>query len=121
MEKVYIALFSCCVTRAIHLELVEDLSAAAFRRCLRRFTARCGTPALFVSDNAKTFQATEKALNELFDHPETQADLERMRIEWKFNLERAPWCGDSLNEWSRLLKIVCERHWEMPDCLMRSY
>ena len=40
MEKVYLALFSCCVTRAIHLELVEDLSAAAFRRCLRRFAAR---------------------------------------------------------------------------------
>ena len=34
MEKVYIALFSCCLTRALHLGLVEDLSAAAFRRCL---------------------------------------------------------------------------------------
>lgn len=30
MEKVYIALFSCCVIRAVHLELVEDLSAAPF-------------------------------------------------------------------------------------------
>lgn len=93
MEKVYIALFSCCVTRAVHLELVEDLSAAAFRRCLRRFTARNGTPALIVSDNAKTFQATEKALNQLFSHPEVRADLENMRVEWKFNLERAPWWG----------------------------
>ena len=70
MEKVYIALFSCCVTRAVRLELVEDLSAAAFRRCLRRFTAKNGMPSLIVSDNAKTFQATEKALNELFNHPE---------------------------------------------------
>ena len=34
MKKVYIALFSCCVIRAVHLELVEDLSDAAFRRCL---------------------------------------------------------------------------------------
>ena len=93
MEKVYIALFSCCVIRAVHLELVEDLSAAAFRRYLRRFTARHGTPALIVSDNAKTFQATEKALNELFNHPEVRADLGNMRVEWKFNLERAPWWG----------------------------
>ena len=93
MEKVYIALFSCCVTRAIHLELVEDLSAAAFRRCLRRFAARYGTPALIVSDNAKTFQATEKALNELLNHPEVQSDLGHMRVEWRFNLERAPWWG----------------------------
>ena len=93
MGKVYIALFSCCVTRAVRLELVEDLSAAAFRRCLRRFIARNGTPVLIVSDNAKTFQATEKALTRLFDHPEVKADLERDRIEWKFNLERAPWWG----------------------------
>jgi hypothetical protein len=39
MRKVYIALFSCCVTRALHLELVEDMFAQTFRRCLRRFTA----------------------------------------------------------------------------------
>jgi len=32
MEKVYIALFLCCMTRAACLELVEDLSAAAFKR-----------------------------------------------------------------------------------------
>ena len=35
MNKVYIALFSCCVTRPIHLDLVEDLSAPSFLRCLR--------------------------------------------------------------------------------------
>ena len=93
MSKAYVAIFSCCVTRAVHLELVEDLSAEAFRRCLRKFAARRGMPVMIVSDNAKTFQATEKALRKLFDHPEIRADLERDRVEWKFNLERAPWWG----------------------------
>ena len=44
MSKVYIALFTCCVTRAVHLELVEDLTAPTFLRCLRRFIGRRGTP-----------------------------------------------------------------------------
>ena len=93
MSKAYVAIFSYCVTRAVHLELVEDLSAEAFRRCLRKFVARRGMPVLIVSDNAKTFQATEKAVKKLFDHPEIRADLERDRVKWKFNLERAPWWG----------------------------
>jgi len=92
MQKVYIALFSCCITRAIHLELVEDLSAEAFRRALRRFAARRGTPTLIVSNNTKTFQATGIALNnDLFNHPEVASKLDRKKIKWRFNLERAPW------------------------------
>ena len=41
----------------------------------------------------KTFQATKKALSEFFNHFKVRADLGNMRVEWKFNLERAPWCG----------------------------
>jgi hypothetical protein len=92
-KKAYIALFSCCVTRAVHLELVEDLTSQTFRRALRRFSSRRGTPALIVSDNAKTFRATQKALKQLFNHPEVRSDLERTKTEWRFNLERAPWWG----------------------------
>ena len=91
MKKVYIALFSCCVTRAIHLELVEDLSTGAFIRALRRFAGRRGAPVLIISDNAKTFKAADKTLKKLFNHPEVANELSGKMIEWKFNLERAPW------------------------------
>ena len=37
--KVWIALFTCCVVRAVHLELVTDMTAATFVRCLKRFSA----------------------------------------------------------------------------------
>ena len=53
-NKAYIALFSCCVTRAIYLDLVRDLSADTLLCCPRRFAARRGMPSLIVSDNAKT-------------------------------------------------------------------
>ena len=68
-----------------------DLSAVAFRRELRRFAARRGTPTLTVSDKAKTLKATEEALNELFSHPEVVRELDRKKITRKFNLEGAPW------------------------------
>ena len=104
MEKAYIALFSCCVTRALHLELVEDLTAETFRRCLRRFTARRGVPQVIVSDNATTFQATEKAVTELFNHPEVQQYCDSHRIEWKFNLEKSPWWGGFFERMVRSIK-----------------
>ena len=76
MTKAYIALFTCCVTRVMHLELVTNLSTATFVRCLRRFAARRGTTTLIISDNAKTFKAIEKVLRKLYDNPEVGAHLE---------------------------------------------
>ena len=64
-----------------------------FKRCLRRFIARRGIPALIVSDNAKTFKGTEKQLRTLFRHPQVREEMQNHRIEWRFNLERAPWWG----------------------------
>ena len=91
MRKVYIALFTCCVTRAVHLELVEDLCIEIFKRCLRRFIARRGVPTLMVSDNAKTFKGIDKELRVLYSHPLVREEMENRRIQWRFNLERAPW------------------------------
>lgn len=46
-----------------------------------------------MSDNAKTFKATAKALKKLQNHPAIRDDLDNTKTEWKFNLERAPWWG----------------------------
>ena len=91
MSKVYIALFTCCVTRAVHLDLVEDLSIETLKRYLRRFIARRGVPTLMEADNAKTFQGIDKELRVLYGHPLVREEMENRRIQWRFNLERAPW------------------------------
>ena len=93
MKKVYITLFTCGVTRAIHLELVPDLSAETFKQTLTKFTARRGTPSLMVSDNAKTFEATAKWLKKLYRDPTVQHFLQENNIRWRFNLSLAPWWG----------------------------
>ena len=41
-SKVWICLYTCCVVRAIHLDLVPDMSTAAFICSLKRFIARRG-------------------------------------------------------------------------------
>ena len=75
------------------MDLITNMSTTAFIRCLRKFAARRGSPALIVSDNAKTFKSANKVLKKLNDDHEVASHLVKNRIEWRFNLERAPWWG----------------------------
>ena len=50
-EKVYISLFVCFATKAIHLELVSNLTTEACIAALKRFVARRGVPGAIFSDN----------------------------------------------------------------------
>ncbi|CAB4042936.1 PREDICTED: uncharacterized protein LOC107336482, partial [Paramuricea clavata] len=56
MYKVYISLYTCSSSRALHLDLVPDMSSEAFVRSLERFIGRRGIPALIISNNGKTFK-----------------------------------------------------------------
>ena len=64
--KVWMVLFTCYVTRAVHLDVVPDQTTQSFIRCLKRFVARRGLPRRFISDNGKTFKATSKYLTKVF-------------------------------------------------------
>ena len=81
------------MSRAVHLEIVFDMTATAFLRCVKRFAARRGLPLRFLSDNAKTFKSAAKTLKAICDHPDTKNYLTMNGVEWSFNLEKAPWWG----------------------------
>ncbi|XP_065081797.1 uncharacterized protein LOC135704260 [Ochlerotatus camptorhynchus] len=53
--KSYICIFVCMVTKAIHLEAVENLSTEAFLAAFQRFVSRKGTPHTVYSDNDRSY------------------------------------------------------------------
>jgi hypothetical protein len=63
--KGYIALFICLSTRAIHLELVPDLSTEAYIATLRRFVARRGLCNNIYCDNGTNFVGAEKEIKRM--------------------------------------------------------
>ncbi|XP_054709062.1 uncharacterized protein LOC129218764 [Uloborus diversus] len=105
-EKVYIVLFTCAVTRAVHIEVVQDMSVKSFILALRRFLARRGNTKIIFSDNAKTFRSSceiLKSFRKIIKHPELQNFVASENIIWKFIPERSPWWGGF---WERLMKSI---------------
>ena len=62
-SKVWVALYTCCITRAVHLELVPDMTAQSFLRSFKHLTSRRGVPIQMVSDNGKTFVAAAQIID----------------------------------------------------------
>ena len=92
-NKAYICLFTCAVTRAVHLEVVGDLSTQTFLRAFRRFAARRSTPRHLISDNGSTFIAGAKQIQDLCENSEVISFLANRKVEWTFIPKRAPWFG----------------------------
>ena len=92
-KKVWIALFTCMVSRAIHIETVPDLSALTFLQALQAMAWDKGTPKSLLSDNATCFTKADKLLKELCEHRQLQEELAVKGISWTFTPVRAPWFG----------------------------
>ena len=59
------AVFTCATVRAIHLEIVQDLSTEAFLHALRCFAAHHGWPTMIISDNGSSFVGAENELKRI--------------------------------------------------------
>ncbi|XP_062538675.1 uncharacterized protein LOC134206948 [Armigeres subalbatus] len=99
--KAYVAIFVCFVTRAVHIELVCDLTTAAFLATLRRVVARRGRIAELHSDNASTFKGVSHALNRIYQMLKVDSNdrdlifnwCAKNEFRWKFIPPRAPHFG----------------------------
>lgn len=83
--KAYVCIFVCTATKAVHIELVSDLTTEAFLACLRRFIARRGRCSLILSDCGTNFVGANRLLVKLMKNASSYE-----HIEWKFNPPPSP-------------------------------
>ena len=63
--KAYLAVFVCLSTKAVHLEVVSDLTTEAFLAALRRFISERGRPQAIHTDNGSNFIGAKNDLQDL--------------------------------------------------------
>lgn len=97
-QKVYILLFTCATSRAIHLELTPDLQCDAFIRGFKRFISRRGTPTQVIHDNAKTFRSTL-----------VKRYFATIGVTQKFILPASPWWGGFYERLVRTVKSALKK------------
>ena len=100
LVKAYLAIFICFCTKAVHLEVVSNLTTEAFLAALKRFVSRRGLPQHIHSDNGSNFVGAKNDLLELYRllaAKETQNAVHSFllshQITWHTIPERAPHFG----------------------------
>ncbi|KAH7707616.1 Pao retrotransposon peptidase family protein [Aphelenchoides avenae] len=117
-RKHWICIFTCLAVRAIHLELIDNLSTNSFMQALRRFMNRRGIVQTMISDNGTQFVASKEIYKMVTTSTEPTPPHKRGRkrhqspsgedlalrqelrewfrpqgLRWTCITERAPWRG----------------------------
>ncbi|XP_068697271.1 uncharacterized protein [Montipora foliosa] len=105
-RKRYGALFTCLVSRAIHIEVSNSLETDSFLNTLRRFIARRGPVHEIRSDNGTNFNGAIRELHEAIeemDHDKITEKLRKQQTDWRFNPPGAIHMG---GVWERQIRTV---------------
>jgi hypothetical protein len=115
-KKFWILLFTCFSCRALHLEVLEDLSGDAVVFAVMRFIARRGKPQSFLSDNGTNFKKADRILQALWGDREQgewrqtlSCYFAKIGIDWKYIPEGSPWMGGFYERLVGLTKTAMRR------------
>ena len=110
--KCYVALCICMATKAIHLELVSNLTFEAFIAALKHFIARRGLIDHFYIDNGSNFVGANRELKAFFKSEEFLGQVHnyaaKKQFYWYFILLNSP-CFGGL--WEADVKSL-KYHWK---------
>lgn len=104
--KCYICIFICLSTKAVHIELVSELTSNCFISAFKRFISRRGLCKNMYSDNGTGFVGANKELIKVYhilaDQP-FQQYVNLNQIQWHFIPPRSPHFGGI---WEAAVKSV---------------
>lgn len=104
------------VTKAVHLELVSDMSTKTFLNALKRFIARRGRCQKIFSDNGTNFRGANNELNELYRLFNERASVSMIHetmlmegVDWNFIPPFSPNWGGLWESGIRMVKFHLKR------------
>ncbi len=105
-SKHWAIMFTCLVTRAVHIELVEEMSSSAFINAVIRFTSVRGKVKIFRSDRGTNFVGAVDDLKidaiNVEDGP-FKNHLYNSGTVWKFNSPHSSHMGGA---WERMIRTA---------------
>ena len=113
LAKAYICIFVCEDTRAVHLELTNNMSTEEFLQAYKRMVSRRGVPKVIRSDNQTTFHkaarvfkiSKQKSKLANINPKEVANRLANDNVTWKFITERA---SHRAGHWERVCRQIKE-------------
>ena len=101
--KMFILIFTCLNIRAVHFELLPDMTTKNFILAFQRFCNLYSIPRFLYSDNARTFLKGGSILEQSLNSNEFREELEKSGIKHiKIPLYSA-WIGSA---WERLIRVL---------------
>ena len=107
-EKMYLMVFICFATKAVHLEITEGMTIADTMMALKRFIGRRGVPEALYSDNGTGLMGAKRLLcefretfQEKWEDTSVQDELLKLGIHWHTIPPKGPHMGGI---WEALVK-----------------
>lgn len=123
--KAYLCIFVCLAVKAVHIELVTDLTKEAYKAALNRFVARRGKPESILSDNGTNFIGTCNELRKFLQDSNLVSEVAQQGIKFSFAPPYSPHFNgiaeaavkSTKHHLKRLLGLTHFTYEEMATCL----